>query len=338
MMLIFASGVGEPCWTQGIRARTILRMHTIEFVDSHTGGEPTRVVVAGFPDLGGGTVAERMHRLRDQHDRWRRATAREPRGSDAMVGALLLAPQDPQSCAGVIFFNNVGYLGMCGHGTIGVVRTLQYLGRISAGKHQLETPVGTVGVELHEDGRVTVDNVESYRHAKGVVLDVPDYGPVRGDVAWAGNWFFISRDSPVPLTFLNERALTRYTAAIRAALVRDGVTGANGAEIDHIEINGPPDGDAEDARNFVLCPGLAYDRSPCGTGSCAKVACLAADGKLAPNQVWRQAGILGSVFEVQYQPGDKGVMPRITGSAFITAKGQLLIDEADGLAWGIGGT
>ena len=313
-------------------------MHIIDFVDSHTGGEPTRVVVSGFPDLGGGSVAERMSRLRDQHDHWRRATAREPRGSDAMVGALLLAPLDPQSCAGVIFFNNVGYLGMCGHGTIGVVRTLQHLGRISTGKHRLETPVGSVGVELHEDGRVTVDNVESYRHAKDVKLEVPGYGTVRGDVAWGGNWFFISGDSPVPLTLSNERALSKYTEAIRAALVRDGVTGANAAEIDHIEINGPSHGDAADARNFVLCPGMAYDRSPCGTGSSAKVACLAADGKLAPNQVWRQAGILGSMFEVRYQPGNEGVMPRITGSAFITAQGQLLIDEADQLAWGIGGT
>ena len=313
-----------------------MRMHTIEFVDSHTGGEPTRVVTSGFPDLGDGTLAERVKRLRDQHDRWRRATAREPRGSDAMVGALLLAPQDPQCCAGVIFFNNVGYLGMCGHGTIGVVRTLQHLGRIQPGRHRLETPVGTVGVELHEDGRVTVDNVESYRQAKGVALEVPGYGTVRGDVAWGGNWFFISADSPVALNFANERALTRYTEAIRAALARDGVTGADGAEIDHVEINGPSEDDAADARNFVLCPGMAYDRSPCGTGSSAKVACLAADGKLAPDQAWRQAGILGSVFEVRYRPGTRGVMPRITGSAFITARGQLLIDEADQLAWGIG--
>jgi proline racemase len=314
------------------------RMHIVEFVDSHTGGEPTRVVVSGFPDLGGGTLAERLQRLRAGHDQWRRATAREPRGSDAMVGALLLESEDPQCCAGVIFFNNVGYLGMCGHGTIGLVRTLQHLGRIAPGRHRLDTPVGSIGVELHDDGRVSVENVESYRHAKDVVLDVPDYGSVRGDVAWGGNWFFITADSPVPLDFANERALTRYTEAVRATLVREGVTGAQGAEIDHIEINGPATDDNADGRNFVLCPGLAYDRSPCGTGSSAKVACLAADGKLAPGEVWRQAGILGSVFELRYQPGPIGVLPRITGSAYVTAQGQLLIDEADALAWGIGGT
>jgi proline racemase len=314
------------------------RMHIVEFVDSHTGGEPTRVVVSGFPDLGGGTLAERLQRLRAGHDQWRRATAREPRGSDAMVGALLLESEDPQCCAGVIFFNNVGYLGMCGHGTIGLVRTLQHLGRIAPGRHRLDTPVGSIGVELHDDGRVSVENVESYRHAKDVVLDVPDYGSVRGDVAWGGNWFFITADSPVPLDFANERALTRYTEAVRATLVREGITGAQGAEIDHIEINGPATDDNADGRNFVLGPGLAYDRSPCGTGSSAKVACLAADGKLAPGEVWRQAGILGSVFELRYQPGPIGVLPRITGSAYVTAQGQLLIDEADALAWGIGGT
>ena len=313
-------------------------MHIVEFVDSHTGGEPTRVVVSGFPDLGGGTLAERLQRLRAGHDQWRRATAREPRGSDAIVGALLLEPEDPQCCAGVIFFNNVGYLGMCGHGTIGLVRTLQHLGRIAPGRHRLDTPVGSIGVELCDDGRVSVENVESYRHAKDVVLDVPDYGSVRGDVAWGGNWFFITADSPVPLDFANERALTRYTEAVRATLVREGITGAQGAEIDHIEINGPATDDNADGRNFVLCPGLAYDRSPCGTGSSAKVACLAADGKLAPGEVWRQAGILGSVFELRYQPGPIGVLPRITGSAYVTAQGQLLIDEADALAWGIGGT
>lgn len=312
-------------------------MHTIDFIDSHTGGEPTRVVLAGFPDLGSGSLAERRHLFRERYDRWRQAIACEPRGSDTMVGALLLPPVDPSACAGVIYFNNVSYLGMCGHGTIGLIRTLHYLGRIAPGRHRLETPVGMVGIELHADGRVSIDNVESYRHAKDVVLKVPGHGEVKGDIAWGGNWFFISNDTPLPLTLANQRALTQYTEAIRLALEAANMRGADGSEIDHIEINGPsPQADA-DARNFVLCPGLAYDRSPCGTGTSAKVACLAADGKLAPGQVWRQAGILGSVFEAQYTPGTLGVLPRITGSAHITAQGQLLIDEQhDPLAWGIG--
>ncbi|MEO7064910.1 MAG: 4-hydroxyproline epimerase [Dokdonella sp.] len=311
-------------------------MHTIDFIDSHTGGEPTRVVIAGFPDLDTGTLAERRSLFSQRHDRWRQAIACEPRGSDTMVGALLLQPQDPGACAAVIFFNNVGYLGMCGHGTIGLIRTLHHLGRIALGKHRLETPVGAVGIELHPDGRVSIDNVESYRHAKDIDLDVPGYGRVVGDVAWGGNWFFISDDSPLPLILANQRALTTYTEAIRGALVAAGITGEDGAEIDHIELSGAPLQDDADARNFVLCPGMAYDRSPCGTGTSAKVACLAADGKLAPGQIWRQAGILGSVFEAEYAPAARGVLPRISGSAYVTAQGQLLIDEADPLAWGIG--
>ncbi len=311
-------------------------MQTIDFIDSHTGGEPTRVVIAGFPDLGTGTMAERRSLCRDRYDNWRQAIACEPRGSDTMVGALLLEPQDPNACAGVIFFNNVGYLGMCGHGTIGLIRTLHHLGRIAPGRHQLETPVGMVGVELHPDGQVAVDNVESYRHASNVQLDVPGYGRVSGDVAWGGNWFFISKDCPVPLVLANQRALTFYTEAIRGALEKNGITGARGEEIDHIELNETSPQDDADARNFVLCPGMAYDRSPCGTGTSAKVACLAADGKLAPDQAWRQAGILGSVFEARYRVGSHGVLPQITGSAYITLRGQLLIDENDPMTWGIG--
>ncbi|MBB6244342.1 4-hydroxyproline epimerase [Rhodanobacter sp. MP1X3] len=313
-------------------------MQTIEFIDSHTGGEPTRVVIAGFPDLGNGPLAERRSLFRENYDLWRQAIACEPRGSDTMVGALLLPPQDPSACAGVIFFNNVGYLGMCGHGTIGLIQTLRHLERITPGKHLLETPVGMVGVELYPDGRVAVDNVESYRHAKDVALDVPGYGIVRGDVAWGGNWFFITNDTPLPLTLAHQRGLTTYTEAVRDALEQAGITGALGAEIDHIEINAASAQDDADASNFVLCPGMAYDRSPCGTGTSAKVACLAADGKLEPGRVWRQAGILGSVFEAQYTPGSQGVLPRITGSAHVTAQGQLLLDEADPLVWGIGAT
>lgn len=311
-------------------------MHGIDYIDSHTAGEPTRVVTSGFPDLGGGSVRQRLERLRSQHDRWRRAVVLEPRGSDTVVGALLLEPEDPDACAGVIYFNNIGYLGMCGHGTIGVVRTLQYLGRIGPGRHRLETPVGTIGVELLDDGRVAIDNVESHRLMAGVELDVSGHGHIRGDVAWGGNWFFITADCPYPLELTWRRELTAYTTAIRAALVAAGVTGRDGAEIEHVEITAASPDDTADARNFVLCPGLAYDRSPCGTGTSAKLACLAADGRLAPGETWRQAGILGTVFEASYRSGVDGVMPRITGRAFVTAEGRLLVDDGDPLGWGFG--
>jgi proline racemase len=311
-------------------------MHKLEVIDSHTGGEPTRVVVSGFPDLGGGSLAERRERFRREFDHWRSAIACEPRGSDTMVGALLLPAVDANACTGVIFFNNVGYLGMCGHGSIGVVRTLAQMGRIAPGLHTLETPVGIVGVELHDDGRVSIDNVESYRHAAGVEVDVPGFGRVTGDVAWGGNWFFITRDTPVPLDFARVRELTAYTENLRLALESNRIRGADGAEIDHIEINGASPTPDVDARNFVLCPGLAYDRSPCGTGTSAKIACLAADGKLAPGAIWRQEGILGSAFEGTYATSAHGVLPRITGSAHVTAQSTLLLDPVDPFTWGIG--
>lgn len=309
-------------------------MHVIDYIDSHTAGEPTRVVTSGFPDLGGGDMRQRLQCLRSRHDRWRRAVVLEPRGSDTVVGALLLEPEDPRACAGVIYFNNIGYLGMCGHGTIGVIRTLHHLGRIGPGRHQLETPVGMIGVELLADGRVAIDNVESHRLAAGVALDVPGHGRIHGDVAWGGNWFFITADCPYPLELARRHELTAYTTAIRAALVAAGVTGRDGAEIDHVEISAASPDATADARNFVLCPGLAYDRSPCGTGTSAKLACLAAEGRLAPDETWRQAGILGTVFEASYRPGAHGVMPRITGRAFVTAEGRLLVDDDDPLGWG----
>ena len=311
-------------------------MHTIHVIDSHTGGEPTRVVIGGLPDLGDGNLAEQRQHFRDHHDAWRSAVACEPRGSSTMVGALLRPAHSPGACTGVIFFNNVGYLGMCGHGTIGVVRTLAHLGRITPGRHTVDTPVGTVGVTLHADGRVSIDNVESYRHAAGVGVDVPGYGRVTGDVAWGGNWFFITRDTPLPLEIRHQRALTTYTEAVRHALEANGITGAEGGEIDHIEINTKSPVDGLDGRNFVLCPGLAYDRSPCGTGTSAKLACLAADGRLAPGATWKQESILGSVFEGRYTPGERGVRPQITGTAYVVARSTLLFDEADAFAWGSG--
>ena len=310
-------------------------MHSIGYIDTHTGGEPTRVVLSGLPNLGAGSLAEQRVAFAAQHDRWRSAIACEPRGSDAMVGALLLPRQQAHSVAAVIFFNNVGTLGMCGHGTIGLVRTLAHLGRIGPGRHAIDTPVGTVVAELHDDGRVSIDNVDSYRHAKDVVLDVPGYGRVRGDVAWGGNWFYISRDCAIPLAVAHWRELTSYTEAIRRALEAAGVRGADGAEIDHIEINGAATPDA-DARNFVLCPGLAYDRSPCGTGFSAKLACLAADGALAPGAITRMQSVLGSVFEGSYEhAGDGRIRPRISGRAHLMAQGSLLIEDDDPFAWGV---
>jgi 4-hydroxyproline epimerase len=294
-------------------------------------------VIAGGPDLGGGSVAERMRRLRSEFDVLRRAVILEPRGSDVVVGALLVEPEHADAATGVIFFNNTGYLGMCGHGTIGVAATLAYLKRIGSGQHRFETPVGDVMVSLAADGSVTVANVPAYRLHANVAVEVPGHGVVHGDVAWGGNWFFLVKESRYRLALDEVEALTEFTWAIRRALPIQGITGTEGAEIDHIELCGPAHRPENHARNFVLCPGKAYDRSPCGTGTSAKLACLAADGKLAPGQVWRQEGILGTVFKGSYEQDGERIRPRITGSAYVTAEATLICGPDDPFRAGIAG-
>jgi 4-hydroxyproline epimerase len=310
-------------------------MRSVRVVDSHTGGEPTRVVVAGGPDLGSGTLAQRRDRFREQFDSFRSAIVNEPRGSDVLVGALLCEPADSTCSAGVIFFNNVGYLGMCGHGTIGLVVTLAHLGRIQLGEHRIDTPVGPVVATYNGGNRVTFENVPSYRLAKSVTVHLSDGQAVTGDVAWGGNWFFLVEDRQHKLKLSEVEELTQFTRRIRQALVREGITGAGGAEIDHIELFGPPHTSGADSRNFVLCPGHAYDRSPCGTGTSAKLACLHADGKLAPGQVWKQESIIGCVFEGSVRMAGDRIIPRITGSAFVTAEATLLLNDGDPFQMGI---
>ena len=307
----------------------------VHVIDSHTGGEPTRVVISGGPDLGTGSLRERLERFRSNHDRFRSAVVNEPRGSDVMVGALLCDPEDSSCMAGVIFFNNVGYLGMCGHGTIGLVATLAFMGRIQPGEHLIETPVGIVSAVLHQDGQVTVNNVASYRLAANVGLDVPGYGRIQGDVAWGGNWFFLVHDHGMELSFEIIEELTNFTWAIRLALRRQGITGAENQEIDHVELFSPSRIPGVNSKNFVLCPGGAYDRSPCGTGTSAKLACLYADGKLQPGQVWRQESIVGSVFEGTVAVHDGKIYPSIKGSAFVTAEAELVFDPRDPFRMGI---
>jgi 4-hydroxyproline epimerase len=309
--------------------------HRIEVIDSHTAGEPTRCVISGGPHLGVGSLADRLEILRRDHDIYRRAILCEPRGSDVLVGALLVEPVDPAAAAGVIFFNNAGYLGMCGHGMIGVAATLAYLGRITVGQYRFETPVGDVKISLEDNGEVTIENVDSYRHQARVPVEVPGYGTFYGDVAWGGNWFFLIQDHPYKLVAEDVEELTIFTWRVRQALTASGIMGANGAEIDHIEIFTAAHDPANDSRNFVLCPGKAYDRSPCGTGTSAKIACLAADGKLAPGQVWRQEGILGSVFAGSIVRDGERMIPHITGSAHVTAESSLVFQPNDPFRSGI---
>jgi 4-hydroxyproline epimerase len=318
-----------------INGLTSARFSKARVIDSHTGGEPTRVIMSGGPELGNGPLPQRVQRFRDEFDWFRSAVVNEPRGSDITVGALLCEPVDPSSTTAVIFFNNVGYLGMCGHGTIGLLVTLAYARRIAPGEHRIETPVGAVTAVLHESGEVTVNNVASYRHMTDVAVDVPGHGVLRGDIAWGGNWFFLIKDHPMQIRLDNVEVLTEFAWRIRQSLKRQSITGTAGTEIDHIELFAPSDKKDVNSKNFVLCPGKAFDRSPCGTGTSAKLACLYADGKLVEGQIWRQESIVGSIFEARIRVRGGHVYPSIKGSAFVTAEADLVFDSNDPFCMGI---
>ncbi len=314
---------------------------SIRVFDSHTEGEPTRLVVEGGPELGRGPLSERREVFRREFDWFRSCVVNEPRGADHIVGALLCEPSDASCAAGVIFFNNTGFLQMCGHGTIGLAATLAHLGRLQPGAHRIETPVGVVTARLHDAHRVSVRNVASFRLARAVAVEVAGVGRIVGDIAWGGNWFFLvgPESHRQELSLARARELCSFTRRIKSALAQAHITGAEGAEIDHVELFGPPRDASNHSRNFVLCPGDQYDRSPCGTGTSAKLACLHAEGTLQPGQAWRQEGILGTVFEgsieldAELKAGQ--VRPTITGSAYVTAEARLLRQQSDPLRDGV---
>jgi 4-hydroxyproline epimerase len=309
-------------------------MKSVRVVDSHTAGEPTRLVLEGGPTLGEGPLGERVKVFGERFDAYRSAIVNEPRGSDAVVGALLCRPHRADCSLGVIFFNNVGYLGMCGHGTIGLIATLAHMGRLAPGAHRIDTPVGPVDAQLHADGSVSVANVASYRKARQVVIDVPGHGPMKGDVAWGGNWFFLVAHQGLTIELANVDMLTELAWRLRQAVNVQGYP-----EVDHVELFAHSPNPTANSRNFVLCPGRAYDRSPCGTGTSAKLACLAADGELDENVAWTQESILGSEFTASYRWLNKSkgeISPTITGRAYVTGEATLFLDPRDPFCWGIG--
>ena len=322
-------------------------METVQVIDSHTEGEPTRVVISGGPDLRGESVAEKAADFRSRFDSFRRAVVCEPRGHEALVGALLVESDRDSSETGVIFFNNVGTLHMCVHGTIGVMVTLAHLDMLGRGSYTLDTPVGPVLAHLGDNGLVSVENVPSFRQQQDVMIEMDGIGTVRGDVAWGGNWFFLVDDHGLDLATTDIELLREHAIHVRRGLEASAVHGVHrdaetGEEtyhvIDHVEFFDAPGRSDCDSRNFVLCPGGEYDRSPCGTGLSAKIACLAADGLLGNGQPWAQESIIGSRFvgryrEVEGRPGE--VVPTITGGGWITGSSELYLDPGDPFVHGI---
>jgi 4-hydroxyproline epimerase len=321
---------------------------SLSVIDSHTEGEPTRVILDGWPALEGPTMAERQRDVSRRFDHLRRAIVGEPRGSGIAVGALVTPPVERGSACGVVFFNDVGLLGMCGHGTIGLVHTLAHLGRIHDRRVRIDTPVGTVEATLEDDGSVAIENVPARVHALDVRVRIPGAGSVAGDVAWGGNWFFLTHGTDadgdassavhttaIPLELSHAGRLTERATAIRAALSGAGIYGMDGAVIDHVEIVGPAVRADADARNFVLCPGSAYDRSPCGTGTSAAMAVRHARGQLAIGARWRQESITGTVFTGWLAQRGDDIVPFIQGHAWITGETMLRFAPDDPFRWGI---
>lgn len=305
-------------------------------VDSHTGGMPTRVILDGGPDLGSGSLARRAHRLASEHEAFFKSILLEPRGQPGMVGALLVEAETPDCEIGVIYFDADAVLGMCGHGTIGLAVTLAYLDRITPGTHKFETPAGVISVDLLDANTARVTNVESRRVQASVTVEVAGHGSVTGDLAYGGNWFFIVDPSPIPVVTENIRALTDLTIAIREACIAQGVTGENAENVDHVILQGVSGSENIHSRNFVLCPDNQYDRSPCGTGSSARLACLAASGVLGPGEEIVQESVIGSSYRLSYQPGRNGtVSPSLEGQAFVMAEGKLLFAREDPFRAGI---
>jgi 4-hydroxyproline epimerase len=307
----------------------------IEVIDSHTGGEPTRLVLDGWPQPEGNSMQERLEFLRTQHDTLRQAVICEPRGHNAIIGALLTPPVNPESVTGVIFFNDVGYLGMCGHALIGTVATLKWLGTIDVGEVQIDTPAGIVKATIDEEGNILLANVESYLYKKDISLEVPGIGTVTGDISYGGNWFFLANSVKQEIQLSNIDELMATSKLIRTALWEAGHTGTDGAMVDHVEFFSAPDNEKADSKNFVLCPGNAYDRAPCGTGTSAKMATLHARGLLAEGQTWIQEGITGSLYEGRLEMVDGTLTPFIRSKAFVTSRSTLILNQNDPFCWGI---
>jgi 4-hydroxyproline epimerase len=311
---------------------TSLRMMRV--VDSHATGQPTRVIVDGGPDLGTGSLAERRDRFRTHFDRFRTAVVGEPRGSDTLVGAILCKPSDPSCAEGVILFDSSGYLDMSVHAMMGLAVTLDYIGRGTTGGEKIETPAGAVTVDMHTNGDISVRNVPSFRHQKDVSVTV-DGATYTGDVAWSGSWSFLVRDHNEDLSIARAERLTDLARSIRRALARNRITGSRDEEITDIALFGPPQRREANSRNFVLRTGKSFRRSPSGTVTSAKLACLHEDGKLAEGQVWRQESITGAMFDGSVKVIDGAIVPSIRGTAHMIAESVLIVDERDPYCWGI---
>jgi 4-hydroxyproline epimerase len=326
--------------------------HSFFCVDAHTGGNPVRVVVGGGPLLPGVPMAEKRQIFMRDHDWVRRALMFEPRGHDVMSGSILY-PSSREDCdLGVLYIEVTGCLPMCGHGTIGTVTVALEEGLVqprTPGRLSLETPAGVVGVEYRQEGafveEVRLFNVPAYLHAEAVTLDVPGLGPLVVDVAYGGNYYAIVEPQPgwPGLDAVSARDLINWSPAVRAA-AHAAVAPVHPEDerirnVTHVMWCGPARDSRAHARNAVFYGDAAIDRSPCGTGSSARMAQLTARGALQIGDTFVHESIIGSLFDCRVESAATvgnfaAIRPSVAGWARVTGHNTIFVDDRDPFAHG----
>jgi 4-hydroxyproline epimerase len=321
--------------------------HTFFCIDGHTAGNPVRLVAGGAPRLNGVTMSERRQDFLARFDWIRTGLMFEPRGHDMMSGGFLYPPADPESDAAILFIETSGCLPMCGHGTIGMVTFALEHGLVvpkTPGKLRVEVPAGKIEVEYVQDGAkvtsVKIRNIASYLAAEGVQIDVPGFGPLSVDVAYGGNFYaIIEPQGPYRgLDALGAAKILELSPVVRK-LMREAVEPVHPLDptirgVSHVLWADAPKSEGADGRNAVFYGERAIDRSPCGTGTSARIAQLAAKGRLKPGDRFVHESYIGSRFigrvEAATELGGKpAIIPSIEGSAFATGLNQIWIDQAD---------
>ena len=330
--------------------------HRLSIIDGHTAGEPTRLIVSGYPRLKGATLAQKMADMRDNHDWVRRVAMNEPRGHRDMFGGILLEPVDPTADIGVFFIDGGQYYNMCGHASLGICAMMVETGRKAIDPSgqtivRLETPAGIVEgtVVTGDDGRiitVKLIDVPSFAYALDRIIDVSGIGKLRVDIGYGGNFFVIAQAVDMGFASIDPENTSR--------LIEAGIAMRNAAN-DQIKVQHPllphinridiamftaaPTGTHADARNVVILGAAQADRSPCGTGTCARMAVLHAKGELKTGQRFRHESSIRTVFDSVVLSETKvgtlnAVIPQIACRPFLTGFSELVVDEDDPVAFG----
>ncbi|MCX7884843.1 MAG: proline racemase [Caloramator sp.] len=328
-------------------------IRTINAVDSHTMGEPTRIVIGGVPVIPGKTMPEKKAYLEKNLDHIRTAIMHEPRGHKDMFGSIITQPTKEEADLGIIFMDGGGYLNMCGHGSIGALTVAVELGMVPVKEPYtdvvLEAPAGLVkGKVKVEDGKakeVSIVNVPSFLYKQDVEVDVPEVGKLTIDISFGGSFFALVKSSDIAIDICTSNAQKLCDVGMKILKAVNEQVKVQHPVLEHIksvdlvEIYGPAKNPKATLQNVVVFGQGQVDRSPCGTGTSAKLATLYAKGQLKINEEFIYESITGTMFKgrvlEETKVGDyKAIIPEITGSAYITGFNQFIIDPEDPLKYG----